>query len=631
MPHAPPREPGHEPLLADLDEHQREAVTTDAAPLAIVAGPGAGKTRVLTRRIAWQVRTGRADARHVLAVTFTRKAAGELVDRLDDLGVDGVTAGTVHAVALAQLRRRADQQGRAAPGLLTRKARLLVPMLDTSGSEAALAAAELASEIEWSKARLITPDTYAEAVARGGRITPRPAPEVAEIFARYEREKRRRRLVDFDDLLWICADALERDPEFAATQRWRFRHLFVDEFQDVSRAQLRLIRAWLGDRNELCVVGDPDQAIYGFAGAEPAHLGEFTSRFRTGRVVRLEHNYRSSAQVLAAAEALLADGGTARPRRHTARGPGPEPTIRAFDTDEEEARGVATALSAARGAGEPWSSIAVLYRTNAQSVLFEEAFTRAGIPYRVRGDARFLERPEVRATLDGLRTSARNAPGTPFTHLVADVEGELEGDPSSGTEGDVGADSGTSRSGVPAERREHVEALARLAREYLTLEGEPGSVDGFLAYLTTALRGEAPAGGGDAVELLTFHRAKGLEFRAVFVTGLERGLVPIAHAEGPAARAEERRLLYVALTRAEHTLHLSYARQRTLGSRTVSRAPSPWIAPIEQVIEQSGCAPTEPPRGPTPADLPRRPTRPRGGRRPCSRTSPAAPVSPRRR
>ena len=317
-------------LLRGLDATQRDAVTSRAAPLAILAGAGSGKTRVLTRRIAWQAREGIVDPRHVLALTFTRKAAGELRTRLGRLGVEhAVTAGTFHAIALAQLRRRADDEQRTMPTLLERKVRLLVPLVNVRGREAGLRAAELASEIEWAKARLVRPDGYERAVTLAARTPPRPAAEVADVYREYERQKRRRGLVDFDDLISGCADVLERDADFAAAQRWRFRHLFVDEFQDASPAQFRLLRAWLGDRSDLCVVGDGDQAIYGFAGADPTFLVRFTAQFPPERfpdvgVVRLGSNYRSTPQVVAAAGAVL---GSSRRRtaQRAARPDGPAP------------------------------------------------------------------------------------------------------------------------------------------------------------------------------------------------------------------------------------------------------------------------------------------------------------------
>ncbi|HEY8218420.1 MAG TPA: ATP-dependent DNA helicase UvrD2 [Acidimicrobiia bacterium] len=558
-----------EHLLDGLDPSQRDAVRCEHVPLAIVAGPGSGKTRVLTRRIAWRVATGAADTDRVLALTFTRHAAAELTRRLDALGVtrpsreQGVTAGTLHSVALAQLRSRAARRDRAMPALLERKVRVLLKIVGARGAEALALAADLAGEIEWAKARLLAPDVYPAAAELAGRAPMRGTAFVAEAYEAYEREKRRARLVDFDDLLWWCGDALETDEEFAAQQRFRFRHVFVDEFQDVSPAQLRLVRGWLGDRADLTVVGDPDQAIFSFAGADPTGLTRFARTFPGAQVVRLEHNYRSTRPIVVAAEALLADGGGRRPARRAAKGDGPVPRVTAYEDDDDEAEGVAARLRTAHAEGRPWSACAVLYRTNAQSAAFEAAFGAAGIPYRVRGDARFLDRPEVRAALDALRAGSERAPGAALEHHLTDLE--LGTDPADAS-------------------RQHAAAVTRLGREYLAAE-PGGSLDGFLAWLPTVLRNEAPPSDADGVELVTFHRAKGLEFRTVFVTGLERGLVPIARADTPAERAEERRLLYVALTRAEEHLELSWARRRTLGSRVVGRAPSPWLAPVESALD----------------------------------------------
>src|SRR5437763_1234545 len=273
-------------LLSDLNDRQREAVTTLVAPLAILAGAGSGKTRVLARRIAWQAAEGISDPRHALAVTFTRKAAGELSDRLGTLGVRrGATSGTFHGLALGQLRRRWRDRSEAVPALLERKSKILAPLLG-GGPAVGAEAAEVAGEIEWAKARLIVPDGYEAAVVAAGRATPRPAGEIASLYGRYETEKARRGVVDFDDLLWRLADALEGDPEFAAVIRWRFRHLFVDEFQDVNPAQFRLIRLWLGDRRDLCVVGDDDQAVYGFTGADAGYLVHFARHFSGAGVGR---------------------------------------------------------------------------------------------------------------------------------------------------------------------------------------------------------------------------------------------------------------------------------------------------------------------------------------------------------
>jgi DNA helicase-2/ATP-dependent DNA helicase PcrA len=564
-------------LLADLNDRQREAVTTPAAPLAILAGAGSGKTRVLTRRIAWQAAEGAIDPRHVLAVTFTRKAAGELSDRLGHLGVRRVvTSGTFHGLALAQLRRRWRDRNEAVPALLERKSRILAPLLG-GGPSVGAEAAEVAGEIEWAKARLIAPCGYEAAVSAAGRATPRPAAEIASLYDRYEVEKGRRGVVDFDDLLWRLADALEHDAEFAAVIRWRHRHLFVDEFQDVNPAQFRLIRLWLGDRRDLCVVGDDDQAVYGFTGADAGYLVHFARHFPGSGVVRLKENYRSTPQILAVAHAVLPGG----PRRKKALRPtladGPPPAITSYPSDRDEAAAVARALQAAHQPGAPWAGSAVLYRTNAQSAPLEAALRAAGVPYRVRGAARFLDRPAVVAALEELRRAAAAAPGLP---LVAHLAGLGEwAEELGGTEE------------ARQDRREHVDALVRLGHDYLAADDGPasahhdtaGSAAGFVAYLITVLAEEEPTA-ADAIDLLTFHKAKGLEWPVVFITGLERGLVPIAYADTPAALAEERRLLYVALTRAERELHLSWAERRTLGGREMARQASPYLASIEAVL-----------------------------------------------
>jgi DNA helicase-2/ATP-dependent DNA helicase PcrA len=560
-------------LLSDLNDRQREAVTTLTNPLAILAGAGSGKTRVLTRRIAWLAGQGVIDPRHVLAVTFTRKAAGELSDRLETLGVRRVlTTGTFHGLALGQLRRRWRDRGEAVPALLERKSKILAPLLG-GGPSVGAEAAEVAGEIEWAKARLVVPEGYEAAITAAGRATPRPAGEIASLYDRYEREKARRGVVDFDDLLWRLADALETDAEFAAVIRWRHRHLFVDEFQDVNPAQFRLIRLWLGDRRELCVVGDDDQAVYGFTGADAGYLVHFARHFPGAGVVRLEENYRSTPQVLAAAHAVLPGGARQKKPLRPTLPDGPVPTIAAYAGDRDEAESVARALQAGHQPGAPWAGAAVLYRTNAQSAPLEAALRAARIPYRVRGAARFLDRPAVAAALDELRRAAAAAPGLP---LKAQLAGLLE------WAEEVGGGEEATR-----DRREHVDALVRLGHEYFDADEEAATAAGFVTYLLTVLAEEDPTG-ADAVELLTFHKAKGLEWPVVFVTGLERGLVPIAYAETPAALAEERRLLYVALTRAERELHLSWAQRRTLGGREMTRQASPYLASIEAALAAFG-------------------------------------------
>jgi DNA helicase-2/ATP-dependent DNA helicase PcrA len=542
-----------ERLLDGLNPAQRQAVESEAAPLCILAGAGSGKTRVLTRRIARRVLDGSADAGHVLALTFTRKAAGELRSRLSALGVrDQVAAGTFHALAYAQLRRRWADDSRQAPTLLDSKMGVLGRLLPRrrEGGPPVIAA-DYAAEIEWAKARMVRPAAY-EAEANAARRTPPvPVAEMARIYERYEDEKRKRGVIDFDDLLLLCGDALADDPEFAAAQRWRFRHLFVDEFQDVNPVQYRLLTGWLGDRLDLCVVGDPNQAIYSWNGADPTFLTGFTQRYPTAEVVRLDDNYRSSPQVLRLAAAVLPTA-----RMAPTRGDGPVPTVRSYDSEQAEAGAVAHAIDRAHRAGTRWSGMAVLVRTNAQTLAFEQAFKKARIPCRVRGGA-VLDQPEVKEVRSGLK---RARPGVPFRSLIADIE--------------------TAAAEAPPEHRQNLEAFVAMAGEYAALDAAP-SVPGFDSWLKTVRNDRTTGDDADVVELATFHRAKGLEWPVVFVAGLERGLVPIGHANTPASEAEERRLLYVALTRAQHELHCSWAERRTFGTRSIPRQPSPWLDVLE--------------------------------------------------
>ncbi|MEZ5141397.1 MAG: ATP-dependent DNA helicase UvrD2 [Acidimicrobiales bacterium] len=557
-------------LLDGLNAAQRAAVTSPDAPLAVLAGAGSGKTRVLTRRIAWRAATGDLDPRHVLALTFTRKAAGELRSRLRGLGLrDEVAAGTFHAVAYAQLRSRWADRGIDPPTLLDRKvgfvARLLPPSSGRGGSVAAL---DVVGEIEWAKARMLTPDDYVPAAERADRNPSVDLRLVARTFERYERAKSERRLVDFDDLLRLCRRDLDRDREFGDAQRWRFRHVFVDEYQDVNPLQHELLQSWLDGRTDLCVVGDPNQAIYAWNGADAAYLTGFRRQHPGAGVVVLEQNYRSSPQILGVANAVLAGAprraatGEGVRRLRANRPDGTLPQIDAFESDRAEAAGVARNVRDHHLPGSAWSSQAVLVRTNAQIALLEEAFRAAGIPFRVRGGNALLDQPEVKDALGQLRRATGR-----FEDALADVEAAL------GPAGEPGTT-------LSPERRANVEAFVRLGHDYLGLDPAP-SIPGFFAWLTDTTRADQPDVTGDAVEITTFHAAKGLEWPVVHLAGLEQGLVPIGHAKTSAELDEERRLFYVAVTRAERELCLTWAGSRTFGSRTMSRDRSFFVDDVE--------------------------------------------------
>jgi DNA helicase-2/ATP-dependent DNA helicase PcrA len=569
---------GTEELLEGLTAPQRAAVVSDAAPLCIVAAAGAGKTRVLTRRMAYRCRSGAADPAHTLALTFTRKAAGEMQHRLAGMGLRSrVAAGTFHSHAGAQLQRWWADRRQSPPALLERKSRLLGPLLESRSALSSVPLSEVASVIEWAKARTIRPEELEAALASpsvgrppgrpGGRATdgkPVSPAALAAVYGRYEDEKRKRGLIDFDDLLSRCADAIEQDPEFAGAQRWRWRHVYVDEFQDLNPLQHRLLLAWLGTSVDLCVVGDPNQAIYGWNGADAGLLDSFPDRFPTAQVLRLDANHRSAEPIVRAAAAVLGPDGE---RLRGVDRPGPAPAVHGFESDRAEAHGLAAAMVAAHGEGRRWSSMAVLTRTNAQLELVQEALSGAGVPWWSAAASALLDHPAVRQVLSGLWATRRSSPGQPLRMALADLE-ELISEYGPG--------------GGPA-AAESVAALGALleAGASLAAARPEATLANWLDWLPTTVADRSDrTGPPDTVTLCSFHRAKGLEWDLVWVAGVEEGLVPMGRARSPAAEREERRLLYVALTRAVEELHVSWAATRWFGTRPVPRQPSRWLEAV---------------------------------------------------
>ena len=400
-------------MLDGLDDDQRAAATAPRGPVCVLAGAGTGKTRTITHRIAHLVRTGHVAPGQVLAVTFTARAAGEMRTRLRALGVAGVQARTFHAAALRQLRyfwprvvggpqwQLVDGKLRIV-GLAAGRARM--------GTDAATLR-DLAGEIEWAKASLVTPAEYPAAVARLHRDVPGPAEQVAAVYAGYEEAKTAAELLDFDDLLLHVAAALEGHADIAQEFRDRYRCFVVDEYQDVTPLQQRVLDAWLGERDDLTVVGDANQTIYTFAGASPKHLLEFPRRFPEAVVVRLQRDYRSTPQVVGCANTLIAaardrPAGT-RLRLIGQRPAGPDPDFTEHDDEVAEAAAVATRIRRMVAEGVPPSEIAVLFRVNAQSETYEQALTEAGVPYQVRGGERFFQRPEIRRAMSVVRMAGR--------------------------------------------------------------------------------------------------------------------------------------------------------------------------------------------------------------------------------
>lgn len=566
-----------EAVLAGLDPEQRAAVTAEAGPVCILAGAGTGKTRAITHRVAYRALAGEIQPRHVLAVTFTARAAAELRSRLAALGADGVQARTFHAAALRQLRYFAPRvlEGRALPEVIDSKARLVTLAASRCGVRAdRTSARDLAGEIEWAKSSLVEPAEYAVAAAKAQREPPYEVAKVAEIFAAYERVKRDTGVIDFEDLLRAGVWAIEEHEDVAAQVRAQYRHFVVDEYQDVNPVQQRLLDAWLGGRTDLTVVGDASQTIYSFTGATSSYLVDFPRRHRGAVVVRLVRDYRSTPQVVGLANAVIrqARGEEAKLRLELVgqRPPGPEPDLRIFADEPAEAAAVAARCGELISGGTPAREIAVLFRTNAQSQAYEEALAEAGVPYVVQGAERFFERPEVRQAIAALRSAVKSTvEGVPLkTTVVEALEavGWRVDQPPSG--------------GATRERWEALAALVGLAEEFgagaattapLGDSAEVGPGSGrTLADFCDELGRRAALQHAPTVEgvtLASLHSAKGLEWDAVFVVGLADGTLPTPYARTPDALEEERRLLYVGVTRARQWLWLSYSAARSPGGR----------------------------------------------------------------
>lgn len=569
-------------VLEALDDDQREVALALRGPVCVLAGAGTGKTRAITHRIAHGVLTGVYSPTSVLALTFTARAAGEMRSRLRALGVGGVQARTFHAAALRQLQYFYPQAvGGGVPRIIEHK----VPIVAEAAGRLRLdvdrtALRDLAAEIEWAKVGMITPEEYvarAAATARPG-VAGFDHDTVARVMSGYEELKTDRYVIDFEDVLLFLVGWLDSRPDVADQVRNQYRHFVVDEYQDVSPLQQRLLDLWLGGRDELCVVGDANQTIYSFTGATPDFLLDFPRRFPEAQVVRLVRDYRSTPQVVAAANRVISRArGIRRAKLEliAQRPDGPPVRFATYDDDVAEAHAVAQRIKHLISTGVSASEVAVLYRTNAQSEPFEAALSEAGIGYVLRGAERFFNRREVREAILLLRGAARATPADmPLGQAVRDV-----------LAGSGWSEEPPAATGAVRERWESLRALVALADEVAQVPG--AAMANFITELDErAAAQHAPTING--VTLASLHAAKGLEWDAVFLIGMSEGLMPISLAEGDAAVEEERRLLYVGITRAREHLELSWARARTPGARA-SRRCSRFVEPLW-------------PSAPTPAD-----------------------------
>ncbi|MFY9263752.1 MAG: ATP-dependent DNA helicase UvrD2 [Arcanobacterium sp.] len=541
-----------EDLLAHLDPEQREVATNLRGPLAVLAGAGTGKTRAITYRIAYAVRSGVYDPRNILAVTFTARAAGEMRSRLRDLGVGTVQARTFHAAALNQLQYFwPSAVGGFVPEIKENKGALVATAAAQLGMKTdSVSVRDLAAEIEWSKVNLLTPQQYAQQAGARGRtdVAGYTAREIAALINVYEDVKVDRGVIDFEDVIIILIGIMRDRPDITRIIRNQYRHFVVDEYQDVSPMQHRLLQLWMGDRRDLCVVGDVSQTIYSFAGARSDYLAQFTAEFPRAKVVQLNRNYRSTPQIVDLANKVISDnrqeGAVYLRSMHKS---GRPVSFAAYGDDADEAAQIAGKILSLQDEGIPLSQIAVLYRTNAQSAAFETALNNAGISYALRGSERFFQRREVKEAMITFGAVAKlpQHEDLPDTIRAALVSLGWRPEP-------------PQERGAVRECWDSLATLLELAEEMWNKRR--ATIEDYVAELKERMDVQyAPT--TEAVTLSSLHAAKGLEWPVVFLAGMSEGLMPISHAKDKDTIAEERRLLYVGITRAQEELHVSYAGQ----------------------------------------------------------------------
>ncbi|WP_353815811.1 ATP-dependent helicase [Agromyces sp. SYSU T00266] len=580
-----------DPLLTALDDEQRVVAEALIGPVCVLAGAGTGKTRAITHRIAYGVASGSYDPARVMALTFTSRAAAELRTRLRALGAGAVAARTFHAAALAQLNHFWPiVVGGPAPRVLEFKGRLLGLAAERCGVKVDTATLrDVAAEIEWRKVGLVGMDDYRVRLASRGAPGTLTAEQTVALVEAYEELKDERRAMDFEDVLLATAGMIESEPTVALQVREAYRHFVVDEYQDVSPAQQHLLGLWLGGRRDVCVVGDASQTIYSFAGASAEFLLGFERHHPDATIVRLERNYRSTPEIVDVANRLMRgrpgalrlasaapDAGDPAASGHDPSESGPElaraadrvahgpvPDVVEYPDELAEARGVATRVRQSIDAGVASEAIAVLLRVNSQSALFEQALGDVGVSVRVRGAQRFFDRPEVREAVHAIRAAALAIADEPLFKSVSDVLRSLGWtvDPPAGP-------------GAVRDRWESLNAIARL------VDDQPAGTT-FRTFAddlrTRAETHHEPAVA--AVTIATLHSAKGLEWDEVHLPGLAEGMLPIAYATGFDAIDEERRLLYVGITRARRRLSLSFSRWS--GGRRAEREPSRFLRELD--------------------------------------------------
>ena len=526
-------------ILAALDPDQRAVALATRGPVCVIAGAGTGKTRAITHRIAYAAAIGTMDPQKVLALTFTAKAAGEMRTRLRSLGVTTVAARTIHSAALRQLLYFWPSVfGGRTPDLMTTKTGFLTEAIHRAGLSETLRVTnrelmrDIASEIEWAKVSQVAPSDFVDEISKRMQ-KPRVLPEqMVQIYTAYESIKKQELAIDFEDVLLLCAAMMEQEREVRERVQDQYRYFTIDEYQDISPVQQRLINAWLGKRNDICVVGDPAQTIYSFAGATPVFLNTFTQRFPDAEVIRLSTGYRSTPEITFAANALL---------RHGAMGQelvaqndhGSVPSVVGYADDAAEVAGVLSEITALLNSGTPPHEVAILARTNSQLKSVERAVVKVNLPYQVRSTERFFDRREVRDFLSEVRKAS-----------VIPAEGQ----------GWIDELRTLAQPYLTGEEIDGIAALLHLARE---LDDDnnftPKTLRGYLREVEDRVQQNNPPT-MPVVTLATLHAAKGLEWERVFLIGASDGQLPVSDAP----LDEERRLFYVGITRAKTDLHISY-------------------------------------------------------------------------
>jgi len=530
-------------ILAALDPDQRAVALATRGPVCVIAGAGTGKTRAITHRIAYAAAIGTMDPQKVLALTFTAKAAGEMRARLRTLGVPTVAARTIHSAALKQLLYFWPSVfGGRTPDLMTTKTGFLTEAINRAGLSGSLRATnrelmrDIAAEIEWAKVSQVGPTDYIDEVSKRMQ-KPRVTPEqMVQVYTAYESIKKQELAIDFEDVLLLCSAMLEEERDVRERVQDQYRYFTIDEYQDISPIQQRLINAWLGTRTDICVVGDPAQTIYSFAGATPVFLNSFTQRFPEAEVIRLTTGYRSTPEITFAANALLRHG-TMGQELVAVNSHGTKPIVTGYGDEPAEIGGVMAQINALLANGTQPQEVAILARTNAQLKGAEKAMLAQKIPYQVRNTERFFERREVRDFLKQVRQAS-----------VIPAEGQ----------GWIDELRSLAQPYLTGEAIDGIAALLHLARELDDDDNfSPKTLRTYLREVEDRVQQNNPPT-MPVVTLATLHAAKGLEWERVFLIGASDGQLPLTNSSGEAVIEEERRLFYVGITRAKADLHISY-------------------------------------------------------------------------